>query len=951
MSASILSGPDLLGSDSPNNSHAAVLDAQKAHVASKGRVSPSMINAQKSTNVALNQVEACINSLLFSFGETSILGREREIESSRIIEQAQSLILSSRNPLPKNVEEAQAAVSTHPFMAFLEAAYGYAKAAVKSLVGMIFTYIRQLLPFIFEESKKSEFEELKFILQSLRHQHYISPRAEAGIQKAFQRENFDELEHSATLLIGDLVQDPIDSTRIIDLLRNKHFLEAFRYLHAIALLHDLNKCSQEWQGLLTAKEVKEFASSIASLRKTGSLDPLSDLLIQSTSRLNTQKWLEKEFEHISFKDNPQVATLKENALEHLRKKDELAFAEVVLKIFALADRTKRSPLENVYLDELSAHFKNCDSSQQLFKKISLHYGHSNFLTMYVTKAVHLQALLVRKMNLSSQADIQKLEALANSCLSLYGHYGSLLESEERSSLSPTQFTALYGKTVSIWRQINEAFLAQIPQNQLNNEKSHAVCSCLYGRAVQQKMSSLKWKGLPEKVQGLRAIEEVPHDAAKSKAKSVLFLTCTYGGGHISATDALINYTKQHNAKSDYRYHIRSLNVPLDVLLPLDPIFNTLGKIWNFMNMDYIYNKFMSWDRCDLIAHLRKLGGGKASEESKEQKKMLIRQAILRENPDVVVMTYTFNAEPILEVCKELGIPIAAISTDTDISGLEGLTIPKHFKLTTFSEHRKTMETMTLGTDFVKKHLEVTGPPIRAEFLKPYSAEDIQKIRQARGIEAGEEVVLFVSGFLGVPSKVPEVLASWKQPEKRVRLIVVTGKNSAFKEYLEEAVLPHIANKARMKIDVQGHTSAKEMADLMRVAHVVIGKPGGATITEVLHTGARYLGDQTGYRLDWEKRNNDVAIDLGVADKVEDLLDLIPKLSAELKKPKIQAQLFPSDAPFSEKYTNLIERMISDAESDEPFMAQRKKWEPAQELTSDLLESQIQNAQRGQAILV
>ncbi|MDB6081136.1 MAG: hypothetical protein JWO53_408, partial [Chlamydiia bacterium] len=433
--------------------------------------------------------------------------------------------------------------------------------------------------------------------------------------------------------------------------------------------------------------------------------------------------------------------------------------------------------------------------------------------------------------------------------------------------------------------------------------------------------------IPERLNGLSKIEEIPNDISRKESKNVLFLNCTMGGSHVSAADALIKYSKKDGPENPYRYHIRSLNVPLDVLLPCDIVHNTLGKVFSYMNTDWLFNKCMTLDHCEIIAFLRKLAGqGKASAESKNAQKALLREAILKENPDLLVMTYTWHAEPICELAQELGIPIMRLGLDFDVSGFKDFVVPRHFKLVTFTDHPKTKATIDGNPEFLTKHVEVAGPPLRPEFMETYTPERIQQIRQERGIADDEKVIFFANGALGIWSKVPEMIAAWKNPGCKIRLIVVCGRNIEFEKDLKVRVVPNIVNKELIKVDIQGFTEAKGMAELMHIAHLFIGKTGGPISSEALHCKTRFLSDETGYRLEWEKFNTQMLIDLQSGDRMTKLNQLIDKIKEQLKLPKPDPKVFPTDEPYSVKYARIMSTLIKEAEQDEETHKKRAEWQ-------------------------
>lgn len=915
-------------------------------------VSPPQIpNGQEGNSLpqALARVSAHVSKLLHGLGENSQENSAASLPRpvAEINRNARAL-LSSRAPLPQYINAAANEIASTSFTAYIPKVLLPYASFVMQAISSLFTTIYNFFQSLSKNSKSLEEAELKSILTTFKYDGLLSAKAQITIEQAYHANTLDTVEREITALIGAFQVDPEDQIHIMRLQTEKKILPALRHLHTLSLLNTLNIKANEWKDYLNQAQKADFAKAAKAFRESGSTKALNVHLVNITSRLQTAKWFDELLKADHFKESAEIDSLKEAASGALQKNDSFLFAQKCLEIIKHKDAKKNiSSLELAFLADLQSYLeeavKNKDVS--IFKKIALQHSQNNFLTDWDGKAQLLLQLL-KNESFQQQIDANSKEAetvegLMNSCLDLYAHYGKLLEAEETNTLSKIHFAARFGNSVDTWRKINEQFLSFSQNLPKANEKGHMVCSCLFGRHVHKKCPDSKWKALPEKIKALSSIASIPEDAARKEAKSVLFLTCTYGGGHMSATNALMNYTKEKGSENDFRYHFRSLNLPLDVLLSKDPL-QFLGKDWH---IDWLYNSCMTNDRCQWIDRLKVVSNwlkGSESEENeaKEKRKTLVREAILKEKPDLIMLTYHMEVVVVTEVAAELGIPIVAVSTDFDSSDIAKANMtkfPKLFKTTVFSNIPKVKE--SLGSEEFQKTLEnrvvVTGPPLRPEFLKPYTAEELQAIRLKKGIADDEKVILFTSGSAGLWSQVPETFAKWNNPQEKVRIICVCGENESFAKHIEEIVIPSIRDKANVKIEVQRNAELKstvspsDMADLMNIAHIVIGKPGGATTSEVVHTGARFIGDQTGYRFEWEKFNNDVIVESDAGDKITSTDELINIVEVQLKKPRPNAKLFPQGVPYSRNFTELMAKMIRESEQDDEYKQLRASWMPQQ----------------------
>jgi hypothetical protein len=870
-----------------------------------------------------DEIENYVQELLVNLGEQSTKPIQREK-----VEQTTPRILSSRNELPHNVRNIATELQNAPFMTVVGNSLANAGSSVTSLVSTLLFPLKYAHAQISQNTQQQEKEELQFILSQLKYEKYLTPKQQIEIYDAFVGQKFDGIERHVMQLLGSLI-DTKDRRAIITLLNSKQYVTVFRYLHTLVLFHKLDTEQSSWKDFANSDKKNELIAAHKLLQEKGISDEFNSLLTSIFCQVHVHNWLKNHLEsnvrNLPADLQPHIdlafAALKENNAADFKK----------ACLFVLESlSSQKTGLERAYLEDMADFMKKTDSTNsKFFSLLATQLQHECYLSTWDEKATSLLALLEREdlseQYLEHEEDIKRLDELAGQMLKLYGHFGKILESETRAPIARSLYAAQYGKAVTTFRRINEQFIHHVPHDKISPEKAHFLCSCLYGRHVHLKKPELKWEALPEKLTGISKIEEIPHDLSRKEVKSILFLNCTMGGSHVSATDAIIKYTKKNGAENPYRYHVRALNVPLDVLLPLDPVHNVLGKFLPYANIDWCFNTLMTMDRCEGIAALRWVSKlTEPSQESKRLEKELMRAAILKEKPDLLVMTYDWHATPICEVAEELGIPVLRVELDYDAKGYEGVKIPRHFKVATLSNHPKTLA--TIDGDIRKDQVEALGPPLRPEFLEEYTPERILEIRRKRGIADDEKIVFMSNGALGMWSKVPEIVASWSNPGCKIRLIVVCGRNQEFEEHLKAKIIPDIVNKDLVKIDTQGFTEARGMAELMNIAHMFIGKPGSVIAAEALHSKTRFLSDETGYRLDWEKTTTDVIVGLKAGDRMTNLNQLKDKIKEQLNEPKLQVQVFPTDAPYSTKYARTLAQLIKQAEQDDVTMSTRAKWQ-------------------------
>ena len=165
---------------------------------------------------------------------------------------------------------------------------------------------------------------------------------------------------------------------------------------------------------------------------------------------------------------------------------------------------------------------------------------------------------------------------------------------------------------------------------------------------------------------------------------------------------------------------------------------------------------------------------------------------------------------------------------------------------------------------------VSGIPIDSRFSQDL---DVAATRAKHGLDPDRKTLLVSAGGLGVVSA-KDIVGRIKQLGADVQTIVVCGKNEA----LRARVLKK--TKGDPNYHVLGQTD--QMAELMKISDVFIGKPGGLTTSEALACSLPMIivSPIPGQ----EERNSDLLLEAGVAVKCNDLVLLPYKLGQLLNNP-------------------------------------------------------------------
>jgi len=200
--------------------------------------------------------------------------------------------------------------------------------------------------------------------------------------------------------------------------------------------------------------------------------------------------------------------------------------------------------------------------------------------------------------------------------------------------------------------------------------------------------------------------------------------------------------------------------------------------------------------------------------------------LLKQQPpwDLVINTHFLPPEIIahLRNTKQVNFPQATVVTDIDI---QGLWFTKPCDAYFVANQEAGVYLKKLGVDPESVH--VSGIPVHPVFTEK---KDRDECRRKHGFSPDQPLVLqMASGQRGAGVNEPIYRSLRDDITEPTQICVVTGKNAALKQQLE-AIGPHPKHSCK----IMGFT--KEVDELMAAADLVIGKPGGLTISESLARG-------------------------------------------------------------------------------------------------------------------
>ncbi|MDQ7993276.1 MAG: glycosyltransferase [Propionicimonas sp.] len=328
----------------------------------------------------------------------------------------------------------------------------------------------------------------------------------------------------------------------------------------------------------------------------------------------------------------------------------------------------------------------------------------------------------------------------------------------------------------------------------------------------------------------------------AEPKKILFLFSDTGGGHRSATEAMIEALELEfpgrfeSSKVDFfrEYYPTPLNRAPEIYPPMSRVPQAWGLSWKASN---------SRSRTNVLNDLSYPYLRKAAKR------------LVRENPaDLIVSVHPLVNSHLARAMRKSPRPF--ITVVTDMVSTHAFWYDRRADLVVVPTEAARQRGIRFGIP--AGNLRVIGLPVAERFRQPLPDRDAW--RRERGWRTDRPVILVVGGGDGMGG-VKRMAKALNEADLEATLVVVCGRNEALKEDLE-------AVDWALPTHIYGFT--REMPAFMRASDIMVTKAGPGSISEAFLCGlpivlyARLPGQEDGnvnYVLDggagvWAPRGGD-----------------------------------------------------------------------------------------------
>lgn len=670
--------------------------------------------------------------------------------------------------------------------------------------------------------------------------HFASLKETIGKKKAFT----EEVKRIVASLYQKKLIDRRSLIHLNGLLEKGKTQESLTYVISITLLNGLNHKAHlnTLQELITPEAQWELNAQLKYYHQHYAFSVAGVKSIQAlVSRVHCYEWAGKIGDEESRKE----------IMDAIKSRDEKLFARALKFYFHKASQKHGLTVTEIKIFEEMANSVDHPKGESLF----VHFAHV-MQTQARIQEMEQKLMQVEKV-VSSHASSITSEGIED-LKRLHQNMGMIFNADVGYTGSSTLLSLLYGKLRQRWEMIDDVLNRQIIP--LSDEVDF-------------------WPDIGFREVKVYSGEKIKENRppVSEKKKKIFFAYHSLGIGHFSTTKALAESLGD-------AYRISACEIPDEILIERDPLFNLLGREHSVTTL---YNTLVAGNHWETVRLIKKIGAIPAPEEEIALQKDLIRRKLLQECPDVIVATYERQSHLLLEVAKEMGIPFVQVYTDmlAPLSDSFKKVLQKdpdypHQKMLMpypLEEMQKNFTDLGLQSDRIAS----IGYPVNPAFSKQMDKDELKK---KYGVKEGQKVILCMNGGCGGGVPWPQKIAEMNGLGFSIKLVVITSKNESFFEEVQKIV----PKDNSLEILAKGFIEPQEMAELTEIADLVISKPGGATIAENLVKKNFLLLDT---RFSYELTGEQDAADI-------------------LKKHEL-AETFDSEEIFEDKFKESLQKQVPD----------------------------------------
>lgn len=310
-------------------------------------------------------------------------------------------------------------------------------------------------------------------------------------------------------------------------------------------------------------------------------------------------------------------------------------------------------------------------------------------------------------------------------------------------------------------------------------------------------------------------------ASTNKQTNILVLYNNSGNGHISASKAISESIGNKHCLSFVDFSRDIVSEAWDISSP-DTYYNKLLKQKNFSRLNFM--------AINTMPTLLKLAAWRIKNKFNEE--------IKRTKPNLIISTIPYMNFIIIDAAKEHNIPVIVLTLDIGldhwVTGINKTILNKaNYSFTVGLSPETTIKQLT-SVDISKDNIYRTGFPLRKNFLHPVNKESL---KSSLNIEGDAMVIMTMLGGSASDFMIDITNQLNLLHDKKYHLIFVAGNNSDLKKRLEQFNF----NK-NIKASIFGFT--ENVASLMAVSDLLIGKPGSLSVYEAIHMKLPMILDLT-----------------------------------------------------------------------------------------------------------
>ncbi|WP_239750717.1 diglucosyl diacylglycerol synthase [Mammaliicoccus sp. H-M34] len=306
----------------------------------------------------------------------------------------------------------------------------------------------------------------------------------------------------------------------------------------------------------------------------------------------------------------------------------------------------------------------------------------------------------------------------------------------------------------------------------------------------------------------------------SQNKKLLIITGSFGNGHLQVTNSIVKQFGEMNLN-----HLTVIEH--DLFLEAHPIMTSIAKQWYINSFKYFRNmyKFFYYSRPEQI--------DKCFYKYYGLNKLL--NLLIKEKPDLILLTFPTPVVSVLTEQFNLNIPIATVMTDYRLH--KNWVTPHSNRYYVATKDLKN-EIHSIGID--DKDIKVTGIPISKQFEEPI---DRYRWLTKHKLDPDKKVILMSAGAFGVSTGFSTMISKIDMYAKDAQVVMICGNSKSLKNELST----HF--KGNKNVLILGYT--KHMNEWMATSQLMITKPGGITISEAFsrHLPLIFLNPAPGQELE------------------------------------------------------------------------------------------------------